>query len=251
VLENKVRQTARVDINWGNYVHTRTHLQVLAMSALFTILLILYIHHYFFCAQFQQAAISVSIMDNNILNLISSFATRETEPPPPVETGGGKLTAVHTSHGIMCFSKDRPFQLEAFIESCKLRFMPSPKSIVVLYTSSEAWAPHYDMVFANHKDVIAVKEKQFHTDFLSCLNLLTNNVDTISLCVDDMVFFSDVPMWYVRLLSLTIYFYSDIVCICRSVLQALSGYYCASTLPFSFAYFQHLLQTPATCMAST
>lgn len=136
-------------------------------------------------------------MDKNVLNLISSFLETEimesSSSVPSIETSR-QSPLIMATNGILCFSKDRPFQLQAFIESAKLRWMPPPSLIVALYTSNEELQPLYDIVFGKHKDVIVVKENIFHADFLHCLDLLAERVDIISLCVDDMLFFSEVTM---------------------------------------------------------
>lgn len=136
-------------------------------------------------------------MNASLLSLISSFAA-EAEPQTSVfeNTVVSKRPnlTLEKTYGILCFSKDRPLQLDSFLDSLKKYFLPQPDIIEVLYTSSEEWSEHYNVVFSKHSDVIAQQESHFSSDFQKCIDSFRNRADIITLCVDDMVFFREVPM---------------------------------------------------------
>ena len=136
-------------------------------------------------------------MDSSILSLISSFVSDEKQisSRPTAKIEKSQSTDLRESgYGVICFSKDRPFQLDALLQSLETQISPQPEHIIVLYTTDEKWDGHYDIVFAAHPHVKAVREKHFARDFRNCLDMFGYKVGLIMFCVDDMCFFSEVPM---------------------------------------------------------
>ena len=95
---------------------------------------------------------------------------------------------------ILCFSKDRPFQLEQFLRSY-IRFFPSFLEIkfIVLWKSNEIYLSSYHEIFSRHPEIISVRESNFCADLLSCLNIMYMHAGkgVIQFCVDDMIFQSN------------------------------------------------------------
>ncbi len=84
---------------------------------------------------------------------------------------------------VICFSKDRPLQLDAFLASLHF-FSALPYSqISVIYTTSAHIS--YEAVIHNYPDVVWIRESAFIDDFRKCV---AQSADFIMLCCDDMVF---------------------------------------------------------------
>ena len=84
---------------------------------------------------------------------------------------------------VICFSKDRPMQLDAFLAS--LHFFSSLhfRQISVIYTVSPGFS--YDEVIAAYPQVHWIREAGFISDFRRCVEV---SGDFIMLCCDDMLF---------------------------------------------------------------
>jgi hypothetical protein len=88
--------------------------------------------------------------------------------------------------GIICFSKERPFQLHQFLLSLAYSFDKPADKIMVIYVPGQ-FENLYSRVFSMHPNVIAVKETNFQTDLLECVNSLPSESNVI-FCVDDLLF---------------------------------------------------------------
>lgn len=87
------------------------------------------------------------------------------------------------------FTKNRPLQLEAYLESLYRHF---PQEIIQTYViyKVELFAEQYELVFRKFPNCKVIKEADFHSDFLE----VVNRVDTkyIMFGIDDVVFFDSV-----------------------------------------------------------
>lgn len=83
----------------------------------------------------------------------------------------------------ICFSKDRPLQLEAFIESLMHYSGLLARDISVIYTSSDGIS--YDRLIARHPQVDWVREADFHSDLR---DIVARAGDYVLLGCDDVVF---------------------------------------------------------------
>lgn len=87
------------------------------------------------------------------------------------------------------FTKNRPLQLEAYLESLYRHF---PQEIIHTYViyKVELFDEQYELVFRKFPNCTVIKEADFHSDFLEVLN----RVDTkyIMFGIDDVVFFDSV-----------------------------------------------------------
>jgi hypothetical protein len=84
---------------------------------------------------------------------------------------------------VVCFSKDRPLQLEAYLESLMYFGGIKPEHITVLVASSSGI--NYDGLIAQHPGINWVREKAFRDDLLQVLRGAEN---FILLGCDDVVF---------------------------------------------------------------
>lgn len=84
---------------------------------------------------------------------------------------------------IIVFSKDRPMQLHAYLESLLLYSNTTPQSICVIYKESKVIS--YDLVKRSFSDVKWVEQKDFRADLEHCIN---EAADFVMFGCDDVVF---------------------------------------------------------------
>jgi hypothetical protein len=84
------------------------------------------------------------------------------------------------------FTKNRPLQLEAYLESLYRYFSRELIQTYIIY-KVELFEDEYEQVFRKYSDCIVIKENDFHSDFLTVLS----KVDTkyILFGIDDVVYF--------------------------------------------------------------
>jgi len=87
------------------------------------------------------------------------------------------------------FTKNRPLQLDAYLESLYRYFPPKIIQTYVIY-KEEFFGEQYDTLFRKFPDCIAIREKDFHSDFLKVLSQISTKY--ILFGVDDVVFFDSV-----------------------------------------------------------
>jgi len=87
------------------------------------------------------------------------------------------------------FTKNRPLQLDAYIESL-YRYFPSELIQMHIIYKAELFDEEYQQLFRKYADCIVIKESDFHTDFLNLLS----QIDTkfILFGIDDVVYFNSV-----------------------------------------------------------
>ena len=69
---------------------------------------------------------------------------------------------------IICFSKDRPLQLEGYIQSVLFYSGLQPETLNILYADSPATP--YDSLISKYPRVNWVRETQFYTDLKQLVN---------------------------------------------------------------------------------
>ena len=89
------------------------------------------------------------------------------------------------------FTKNRPLQLEAYLESL-YRYFPAEKIQTYIIYKVELFSEQYEALFRKYPDCIVVKEKDFHSDFLGILNKV--NTKYILFGIDDVVYFDSVEI---------------------------------------------------------
>ncbi|MHC4323898.1 MAG: hypothetical protein ACYSUX_06465 [Planctomycetota bacterium] len=84
------------------------------------------------------------------------------------------------------FTKNRPLQLEAYLQSLCRFFSRELIQTYIIY-KVELFEDEYEQVFHKYSDCVVIKENDFHSDFLTVLS----KVDTkyILFGVDDVVYF--------------------------------------------------------------
>jgi len=87
------------------------------------------------------------------------------------------------------FTKNRPLQLHAYLESL-YRYFPAELIQTYIIYKVELFGDEYESLFQKYHDCVVVKEHDFHSDFLSILNDVTTKY--ILFGVDDVVFFDSV-----------------------------------------------------------
>ncbi len=89
------------------------------------------------------------------------------------------------------FTKNRPLQLHAYLESLYQCF-PAEKIQTYIVYKPELFGEEYESLFKKYPDCVVVKEEDFHCD---CLNII-DQADTkyILFGIDDVVFFDSVDM---------------------------------------------------------
>ena len=86
----------------------------------------------------------------------------------------------------LCFSKDRPFQLDGYLRSVR-RFFPVPVAMTVLYKSTDAAIQEgYACVKRDHPDVPFVQETDFGREVLDWVNGIKTPL--VFFGCDDVVF---------------------------------------------------------------
>ena len=87
------------------------------------------------------------------------------------------------------FTKNRPLQLDAYLESL-YRYFPSELIKTYILYKAELFDEEYDQLFREYSDCVVIKESDFHSDFFGILS----RIDTkyILFGIDDVVFFDSV-----------------------------------------------------------
>ena len=87
------------------------------------------------------------------------------------------------------FTKNRPLQLEAYLQSL-YRYFPQELIQTYIIYKVELFDEQYRMVFRNFPNCVVVKENDFHSDFLRILGQVTTKY--ILFGIDDVVYFDSV-----------------------------------------------------------
>jgi hypothetical protein len=87
------------------------------------------------------------------------------------------------------FTKNRPLQLEGYIESLYRFFPVDALKTYVLY-KEELFEDEYKLLFRKYPDITIIKESNFHSDFLQCLSQISTKY--ILFGVDDVAYFEEV-----------------------------------------------------------
>lgn len=87
------------------------------------------------------------------------------------------------------FTKNRPLQLDAYLESL-YRYFPSELIKTYILHKAELFDEEYDQLLREYSDCVVIKESDFHSDFFGIIS----RIDTkyILFGIDDVVFFDSV-----------------------------------------------------------
>ncbi len=91
--------------------------------------------------------------------------------------------------GNIVFTRNRPLQLEAYLESLYRHFSSELIQTYILY-KVELFEEEYQQLFSKYANCIVIKENDFHSDFLKLLSQI--NTKFILFGVDDVVYFDSV-----------------------------------------------------------
>lgn len=128
----------------------------------------------------------------------SSLTPSTSAPAPSLLDEGGLALDEEIKVGLICFSKDRPYQLEQLLISIHKFLSPLPSNIFVIYKATKSeWMEKYDLVFENFANTVtAILETEFITNLLYCVDTICESkpqsYGCIMFCVDDLIFFSKV-----------------------------------------------------------
>lgn len=154
----------------------------------------------------------------NVMDLIAAFAASpEASPSVPSVTPETQAIiahdneipidisvdlAINQSLTLLCFSRDRPYQLSQFLRSTTfLRSNDFDIKVIVLY-SPGIWKEHYSHVFSQYPAAKDVLETNFADDVR---NIIANcNSAHLLFAVDDMVFHSEVDIRYSTATSINV-----------------------------------------------
>ena len=89
------------------------------------------------------------------------------------------------------FTKNRPLQLDAYLESLYRHFAAEKIQTYIIY-KPELFSKEYESLFKKYPDCRVVRENDFHTDCLSIINQA--NTKYILFGIDDVVFFDSVDL---------------------------------------------------------
>jgi len=84
------------------------------------------------------------------------------------------------------FTKNRPLQLDAYLESLYKHYPADLVQTYVIY-KAELFGEEYEQLFRKFSDCIVVREDDFHSDFLRVLDMVETNY--ILFGIDDVVYF--------------------------------------------------------------
>ena len=87
------------------------------------------------------------------------------------------------------FTKNRPLQLEAYLESL-YRYFPSDLIRTYIIYKEELFCEAYEQLFHRFNKCVVIKEKDFHTDCMQILDQIRTKY--ILFGIDDVVFFDTV-----------------------------------------------------------
>jgi len=89
------------------------------------------------------------------------------------------------------FTKNRPLQLDAYLESL-YRYFPSELIQTYIIYKIELFEEQYNQLFSKYPNCTVIEENDFHSDFLKILNEITTNY--ILFGIDDVVYFDSVDI---------------------------------------------------------
>ena len=87
------------------------------------------------------------------------------------------------------FTKNRPLQLHAYLESL-YRYFPTELIQTYIIYKAELFGQEYTSLFGRFSDCVVIKEKDFHSDFMQVLDQAGTKY--ILFGIDDVVFFDSV-----------------------------------------------------------
>lgn len=87
------------------------------------------------------------------------------------------------------FTKNRPLQLDAYLESL-YKYFPSELIQTYILYKEELFAEEYERLFEKYRGCVVVRERDFHRDFMQVLDRIRTKY--ILFGVDDVVFFDSV-----------------------------------------------------------
>ena len=87
------------------------------------------------------------------------------------------------------FTKNRPLQLDAYLESLYKHYPAEILHSYIIY-KEDLFSEEYEQVFKKFSDCIVVRETDFHSDFMNILNRI--DTEYMLFGVDDVVFFDSV-----------------------------------------------------------
>jgi len=87
------------------------------------------------------------------------------------------------------FTKNRPLQLDAYLESL-YRYFPSELIQTYIIYKAELFEEEYEQLFRKYSNCIVIRENDFHSDFLKLLSQISTKY--ILFGIDDVVYFDSV-----------------------------------------------------------
>jgi hypothetical protein len=87
------------------------------------------------------------------------------------------------------FTKNRPLQLDAYLESL-YRYFPSALIQTYIIYKPELFEKQYEQLFGKYPNSIVIRENDFHSDFLKLLSQISTKY--ILFGIDDVVYFDSV-----------------------------------------------------------
>lgn len=135
---------------------------------------------------YEKGLILNSVQPEIIISEISSFLKNINKKSSQIEYKKRNFQKKKYKTKCIIFSKDRPMQLDACINSLLLNISEVEDiNICVLYkTSNQDFEASYMTIISEYPQVEFVKEKNFKYDLLNILR----NTDYIMFCVDDTIF---------------------------------------------------------------
>jgi hypothetical protein len=130
----------------------------------------------------------------NIAAFSNSNQQKNVQPPQKTVSQMKPITKSisATKTAVVCFSKERPYQLHQFLLSLEKFAQSSTDSVTVLYLPC-TYEEEYSTVFRCHPKVEGIKEQNFYSDFLGLLKSFSSKgIEYVMFCVDDLVFTSPV-----------------------------------------------------------
>lgn len=108
-----------------------------------------------------------------------------------------QLDKVNPRISVICFSKERPYQLYQLL--CSMSFY-SPEffidSVISVVCCFGTYQFQYETIFSKFSNVNVIDESDFYEDILHCIQSMQDQGFThIMFCVDDMIFISP---WNIR-----------------------------------------------------
>ena len=96
---------------------------------------------------------------------------------------------MHNQISNIVFTKNRPLQLQAYLDSL-YRHFPSELIKTYMLYKPELFRKEYEQLFSNYPGCVVIEEKDFSSDFFGILNRI--NTKYILFGVDDVVYFDSV-----------------------------------------------------------